>query len=261
VEAFEQDLGRPLGADGHFHPWTGAPPDLTPEKDDLAHGRLPVMAWNFTDDVRGITAGEYDSVFTQAAVEMSAVQGQVILRWLSEMNGPWRESAGTVPSPLAFIKAWRHVVELFRAAGATNVEFAWVPSAWAWANLGRGPAYYPGNTWVDWIGGDGYSWYPAHANTAPTAMHDIFGDWYAWSAAKGKPLLIGEMGSLPFPGRVAWLKASYQQIRAWTAIRVVLYSQFVGGAATDTGLYDWRVLSTDGTLGEFRHIGGWAWFR
>src|SRR5689334_19672843 len=212
------------------------------------------MAWNFTDDVRGITAGEYDSVFTQAAVEMSAVQGQVILRWLSEMNGPWRESAGTVPSPLAFIKAWRHVVELFRAAGATNVEFAWVPSAWAWANLGRGPAYYPGNTWVDWIGGDGYSWYPAHANTAPTAMHDIFGDWYAWSAAKGKPLLIGEMGSLPFPGRVAWLKASYQQIRAWTAIRVVLYSQFVGGAATDTGLYDWRVLSTDGTLGEFRHI-------
>ena len=73
------------------------------------------------------------------------------------MNGNWN-SWGTRPgnSSADYVAMWRHVVSIFRAAGASNVRWVWSPNIYASRSTTTRPfaAYYPGNAWVDDVGLD-----------------------------------------------------------------------------------------------------------
>jgi beta-mannanase len=56
-------------------------------------------------------------------------------------------------------------------------------------------AYYPGDAYVDWTGVDGYNWGTSDPDFDWQSFHDVFKDIYPLLAAKGKPILIGEMAS------------------------------------------------------------------
>jgi mannan endo-1,4-beta-mannosidase len=83
------------------------------------------------------------------------------------MNGNWEKwspaNNGSTPDPAAFVAAWRHVHDLFVQNGATNVVWVWCPNATDVPNATSAPwnhwtNYYPGDTYVDWVGIDGYNW-------------------------------------------------------------------------------------------------------
>ena len=88
---------------------------------------------------------------------------------------------GTGPE---FIAAWRHVVNIFDAEGATNVQWVWDSQAAAFCN-GRAQSYYPGDAYVDWIAGTAIP--PSESTKSFT---DLFNCFYAWGATKPQPLMV-----------------------------------------------------------------------
>src|SRR5438093_1409419 len=72
----------------------------------------------------------------------------------AEFNGNWWRScspgADVTLKPSDFVGAWRRVVDIFRAEGATNVAWVWNPIE-APAVQDYTP-FYPGDDYVDWAG-------------------------------------------------------------------------------------------------------------
>jgi len=57
-----------------------------------------------------------------------------------------------------YIAAFRHIVDIFRANGATNVKWVFNVNC---DNVGNGTSYlghYPGDNYVDYTSIDGYNW-------------------------------------------------------------------------------------------------------
>ena len=74
------------------------------------------------------------------------------------MNGNWYSWGNQHTSPAAFVAAWRHIVTLFRDLGANNVTWLWTVNIIDPAG-GRSPRrhqWWPGNSYVNWVGIDGY---------------------------------------------------------------------------------------------------------
>ena len=69
-----------------------------------------------------IARGVQDEYILRFARSLATFQGRVDLRYAHEMNGTWYPWSH---DPIAYRRAWRRVVRLFRAAGARNVRFVW----------------------------------------------------------------------------------------------------------------------------------------
>ena len=67
--------------------------------------------------------------------------------------------------PGEYVAAWRHVHDIFAAAGATNATWVWCPYADVTPQPAPSPSYYPGDAYVDWTCLDGYNWANNRANT------------------------------------------------------------------------------------------------
>jgi hypothetical protein len=95
-----------------------------------------------------------------------------------EMNGDWffysegYRSGKTDWTATKFIQIWRKIYKIFQDRGATNVAFAWCPGIQGRAYdvkdaegkiirhydaLNGYKAYYPGDEYVDWVGGSFYN--------------------------------------------------------------------------------------------------------
>jgi beta-mannanase len=93
------------------------------------------------------------------------------------------------------------------AAGATNVVWVWAPNVTDVDGTNHTTmAYYPGDAYVDWTGVDGYNWGSSDPDFEWQSFHEVFADIYPLLAAKGKPILIGEMASDEVGGsKAAWI--------------------------------------------------------
>ena len=72
-----------------------------------------------------IAAGGSDAYLRSYAGAVVAFGHPVILSFGHEMNGTWYSWGDGHTSPAAFVAAWRHVVRVFRAAGAASVTWLW----------------------------------------------------------------------------------------------------------------------------------------
>ena len=52
----------------------------------------------------------------------------VVLRFAHEMNGHWYPWGAHRTDPADFVAAWRHIHDVFRTVGATNVIWTWTPA-------------------------------------------------------------------------------------------------------------------------------------
>ncbi len=75
---------------------------------------------------------------------MRAYRHPVILSFGHEMNGYWYSWGYRHTSPAMFVAAWRHIVTLFRAAGARNVTWLWTVNVIDETQHGRIPRPGPG---------------------------------------------------------------------------------------------------------------------
>src|SRR5204863_9146543 len=126
--------------------WAGRP-DF-PARDAawlLRQGMVPMLTWEpwrppkvfgrIVDNqpkfsLRRIADGVWDSYIRRYAREIERYGGPVMLRPMHEMDGYWYPWSGTVQqnagnSPAEYVKAWRHMWNIFQSVGATNVTWVW----------------------------------------------------------------------------------------------------------------------------------------
>jgi hypothetical protein len=202
MAATDAKIGRKPQVHLRYYAWTD---DWASEAaQDLADGRIPLVNWepdgiNFDD----IIAGKLDSTITARAAGAKALGKPFFLDFAAEMNG---DEAWGGNNPTRYIAAYRHIHDAFTSAGATNVVWAWCPNV---TDVPGGAAtmdYYPGDSYVDWTGVDGYNWGAHPPDFDWQSFHDVFADVYPKLAAKGKPILIGEMASDETGGdKAAWI--------------------------------------------------------
>ena len=170
----------------------------------------------------------------------AAHQPQVILvRWGHEMElanlYPWGDR-----HPDLYQQAFRHVVGVFREAGASNVRFVWSP-----AGNSNAVDYYPGDDVVDYVGvtvlGDA-DW-DANFGLPAQSFDDIFGPRYRLLEPLGKPIVISEMGVSGAPEYQAeWLRSAADAAVEYPKLRAMVYFQavnpHVNGLSTEP---DWRI--------------------
>ena len=140
------------------------------------------------------------------------------------------------------------MVDLFRAAGATNVGWIWDPNA-DWNAASVYASYYPGDAYVDWVGMDGYNWGTTTSDGWLTPVQ-VFGRSYAaLRSLTAKPIIIEETGSTEQGGSKAdWIDELAATIPAqFPAVRAVVWFQ----RNKET---DWRVNSSAGALTAFQAL-------
>jgi len=194
---FETQIGRTLAYNMHFYGWQGAFPGAN-EADDVAHGRIPVIAWNCGDTDARVAAGDDDAKIIARAKAVKAFGSPVMIRWFWEMNlndtnnaprkqcyDPASDLPGGYFAPGPYISAWNHIRAVFASQGVTNAVWLWCV-----ANAHGGPAqYYPGDGAVDWVGMDDYDTTDVSLqNTVSILAEEL-------SQFQEKPLMITETGA------------------------------------------------------------------
>lgn len=160
---------------------------------DFAGGRIPLVNWEpFDVDFDDIISGRLDATIQARADGAARIGKKFFLDFAAEMN---EEEGWGGHKPAKYIAAWRHIHDVFIAHGATNVVWAWCPNVTDSPDAPTTMAYYPGDAYVDWTGVDGYNWGTSDPDFAWQSFHDVFADIYPRLAAKGKPIIIGEMAS------------------------------------------------------------------
>lgn len=158
---------------------------------------------------------------------------EVNCEWFS-WNAVWNGAGDTVSygdphltdGPERFLGAYRHIVGLFRDEGAKNITWVWhvnngdAPST-EWNRLEK---YYPGDSWVDWVG---VSVYGAQKPTeaAWPQFSDLMDGVYQRlrALAPTKPVIVCEFGATsgnPLGDQSAWAEAAIDALvdGRWPAV-------------------------------------------
>jgi hypothetical protein len=175
-----------------------------------------------TASMAGIAQGKYDGYLSAYAETVRAYHHPVILSFGPEMNGWWSMPWGyTHTSPTVFVAAWRHIVTLFRELGAGNVTWLWTVNIINNARGGNIPspaAWWPGSSYVTWVGIDGYYLKP-NWQFAP-----LFGPTIgAVRALTDDPILIAETGAIAAADQPAKIADVFAGIHAYGLLGFVWF--------------------------------------
>ena len=165
------------------------------------------------------------------------------------MNGHWYSWGYTHTSPAVFVAAWRHIVTLFRAAGAQNVTWLWTVNT-IHEQPRRVPCprpWWPGSSYVTWVGIDGYYYqlvldvyFPVRANYRDRTR-----------ALTHDPILIAETSAAPAAGQPAKIADLFAGVRLYGLLGFVWFDTIES--------VDWR-LTSPAAFAAFRR-GAQTYFR
>lgn len=212
--------------------WSGTP---TMADGSAAKPVIPVIGWNLggtslIDIANGLHDTDTIIPAAQACKNWAADAngnpaytgqpgGQVFIRLMHEFNGNWapycpgNSAQPSTCSASDFVNAWKHIVNVFAAQGATNARWVWAPNVVGskaangthsgWVNgSGTTALCYPGDAYVDYVGLDGYN------KSVPnwTTFTNVFQTSYNWMyngdaftngpITTTKPMIITEFSSL-----------------------------------------------------------------
>lgn len=115
--------------------------------------------------------------------------------------------------------AYRKVVSIFNAQGARNVEWTLQMTAYAFrvrpTDRRAVSRWYPGDAYVDNVGGDGYNWggCDGHSRTWTSAAA-FAGPIVKFARAHGKKASLPEFGSVAGTKRAQWLRDLHSFLRS-----------------------------------------------
>ncbi len=119
------------------------------------------------------------------------------------------------------------------------------------AGLGDMADSYPGTSYVDWLGLDGYCWPVDSGNPAGLTFAEVFGASYARITSMGpQPLIVCETGAT----ETATNKPAWIQDMAATAGYLFPRLRALCWFSNQTGSNDWRIDSTATSLAAFRQV-------
>jgi mannan endo-1,4-beta-mannosidase len=206
------------------------------------HAAVPLVQIDPTNvSLAAIASGRYDSYLSAYAAAVRSYGNNVILSFGHEMNGNWYSWGNRRTPPAAYIAAWRHIVTLFRAAGAENVTWMWTVNVLnddPRTGIPNPAAWWPGSTYVTWVGIDGYY---AESSWQFTSM---FGPTIAAvRELTSAPILISETGASPAAGQAAKIADLLAGIHNYGLLGFVWFDA--------QGAMDWRIRGGP-AVAEFR---------
>ncbi len=237
----ERAIGRKLAIDNDHEDWAVLP-NTDRVQWDAANGRLSMLSWRIlysqNDPAAGcatadeIMGGKYDDQLRRQALAVRNLGRTILIRFNYEMTNN-RENTCFTGFPVKtnpalagekYIAAWRHVVNIFRAAGASNVQWVWAPGASAYLKS-LWSQFYPGASYVDWIGIDDYNKTDEPKSFAADPAIQTF---YSQTSGLGKPLMIAETGAVndsrhATDAQTEWLNTARDFLKSHPAIKAVLY--------------------------------------
>lgn len=265
ADAFEASVGKKMSLLEFTRPWAkcySLPCDFLPfperEMDAIqAHGSIPVFGWaSFRQPVsstqpwfqlRDVFEGDYDGFVTRWATAAREWGHPFFLRFNMEMNicGIWAYSeCRNDNQPGDYVRAWRHVRDIFRSVGASNVNWVWCPNVEYEGSIKPLAGLYPGDSYVDWTCLDGFNWgtNPAGVLSGWTSFNNLFGPTYSLitqSIAPTKPMLV-ETASTEWGGSKAeWITRMFNQLATnYPRIKALLWFD-----RYDRGM-DWELESS-----------------
>jgi hypothetical protein len=166
-----------------------------------------------SDSLASIANGSRDSYWKTFAQEAAAYGKPFFLRFDWEMNGgwyPWGTTSSNQNTPADYVSAWRHVHNIFTAAGATNVTWVWCPNV-EYSGSVPYSELYPGDAYVDWTCLDGYN-----KGSSSRSFSDLFTQSYddLLKIAPSKPVMVGEVGSLEYSAgtKASWISSMLSEL-------------------------------------------------
>ena len=191
------------------------------------HGSIPMITWEpwlYTDpgganqpnyQLSDIINGDFYTYIKKWAEDSKAWGHPYFLRFAHEMNGnwfPWSEQVNG-NQPGQYVQAWQYVHNIFTSRGVTNVTWVWSPNI-EYAGSIPLEGLYPRDSYVDWMGMDGYNWGTVpHGGTVTgwQTFSQVFTQTYATiTALSTKPLMVAETASTEEGGSKAdWITDAY----------------------------------------------------
>ena len=197
IKQFELQTGKKPAMIMWYQDWAQPFP-----KDDVSnvvnYGAVPHIVWEpwYWGDkekikLADISSGQWDEYLRSWAKPIKELGQPIFLRVGHEFNiegYPWG-IVNNDKNPENYIKAFRHIVDLFRREGATNVKWVWAPMNYSFPNESWNDwaKAYPGNDYVDWVGFDGYNWGRPRAGAIGRSSNTSSASRSAWSASSGRP--------------------------------------------------------------------------
>ncbi len=191
-----------------------------------------------------IARGAGDAWLRGYASQVAAYGYPVVIAWAHEMNGTWYPWGYGHQSPSTYVAAWRHVVQLFRDEGASNVTWLWTVNDTSTPHSPPLRPWWPGRQWVNWVGIDGYYYYPTDtfARVIGQALRQI-------RTFSNAPVLIAETAVGTTSDRETQIRSLLADARAADMIGLVWFDE-----KQDNGIYhqDWRLQDDPAALAAFR---------
>jgi hypothetical protein len=242
LELRREQLGRDPAILHLYYDWDSPMPNGSP----APAGTDLMISWAGTY-YAPILDGSQDALIAQAADTLAALKQPVFLRWAWEMNGNWFRWDGphNGNNPAGFVKAWRHLHDIFVARKALNVAWVWGPNAESapgepWNDMSK---YYPGDDYVDWVAVSGYS----SGRGGPETLFQNIVDRYG----ARKPIMIGETGIQEKGGTVKadWIQLLHRYLLSRPEIGALVWFDTDNDKGTNM---NWRIDSTPSALAAYK---------
>jgi hypothetical protein len=246
VYEFERVVGKGLSLIEFSSPFAECKPTCvftrfptTPLENIRRYGAIPVLSLNSTASppsldqpafrLARIIDGSFDGYLQEFAQKAKAWGHPFFLRFNWEMNGfwfPWSEGVNGNKRG-EYVAAWRHVHDLFAAAGANNITWVWCPNVNTYGDLDKLGPLYPGDRYVDWTCLDGFNWGVRRGAPGWLSFNKIYHSTYRQvrRLAPKKPMMIGEIASSDKGGsKAAWIKDMLRKVRTrYRKVRAIVW--------------------------------------
>lgn len=157
-----------------------------------------------------IADGRCDDFLHNAGKNLANVKQPFFFVFAWEMNNGNNEWSVTKSgsSNNDFVAAWRHMHDIFKQEGATNVVWVFNPNVPEEA-ISPYKSIYPGDEYVDWVGLDGYNWGTTQKWSEWVDFVGVFKAAYdkITGIAPAKPVMLAEVNTTDQGGNKAnWYK-------------------------------------------------------
>ena len=241
VDRFAQGIGRQPNLVSYYSNW-GDPFRTRFAALAAQHGAITLVQIDPKDvSLADIADGRYDSYLRSYAAGVKAFGHPIVLSFGHEMNGFWYSWGNRSTSPKVFVAAWRHTVNIFRVVGATNVTWMWTVNVINTEQAIPNPRpWWPGRSYVNWVGIDGYYFLPAQS------FSQLFGPTFVAvrQLTTSDPILIAETGAAPGSGQPAEITSLFDGVRTYGLYGFVWFDENTQGRV-------WRLTSPE-SFGAFR---------
>jgi mannan endo-1,4-beta-mannosidase len=262
---YEPGNGASFGAVSRFTEATGVQPNVvllysnwngafnsTFADDAQLHNAEPLIQMQpDAVSLAAIANGDDDMYLRGFASAVRKFAHPVIIGFAHEMNGTqFSWSRSHVPAA-EWVAAWRHVVEVFRHKRADNVTWLWTVSHMTNVDILR--LYWPGASYVNWVGIDGYFGRPA------ATYGNVFGNAVAAiRQVTRKPILIAETAAGPETGHQQLdINRLFAGVKRQHLLGVVWFDQRQDGSSSGQ---DWRLEGNEALLAAFnKAVGDYLW--